>query len=214
MKLKNISTPYRQFFAFLAIPAIALFFMAFSGKAVMNRESPDETIPDTIITSIMDKAQLKIKTTKDPLILVDGEEVPDMKSLNPADIESISILKSAKATDIFAAKGKNGVILITTKKETNLYDKSKLLQLDNSLLYFNKINIHRLYNSTDNPLYLIDGKEVPTIENINPDNIQSISILKNQSATSIFGEKAKNGVIMLKTKGGTCSADHNCDGEK
>lgn len=39
-----------------------------------------------------------------------------MSSLNPADIESIEVLKDASATAIYGSRGANGVILITTKK--------------------------------------------------------------------------------------------------
>ena len=40
-----------------------------------------------------------------------------MKKLDPQCIESIAVLKDADATDIYGEKGKNGVILITTKKK-------------------------------------------------------------------------------------------------
>jgi TonB-linked SusC/RagA family outer membrane protein len=50
-----------------------------------------------------------------PLILVDGIERP-MNDINPADVESISVLKDASATAVFGVKGANGVILITTKR--------------------------------------------------------------------------------------------------
>src|SRR5260221_9564864 len=39
-----------------------------------------------------------------------------LNTINPADIESISVLKDADATAIYGARGGNGVILITTKK--------------------------------------------------------------------------------------------------
>ena len=51
-----------------------------------------------------------------PLYVVDG--VPydgDMSSINPQDIESLSVLKDAAANSIYGARGANGVILITTK---------------------------------------------------------------------------------------------------
>ena len=48
------------------------------------------------------------------LVLVDGVE-RDMNTLNPADIESISVLKDASAA-VYGMKGANGVILITTKR--------------------------------------------------------------------------------------------------
>lgn len=53
------------------------------------------------------------------------------------------------------------------------------------------------------PLVLIDGKEMPDIkslESIKPDDIESITVLKDQEATSQYGEKAKNGVVMVKMK--------------
>ncbi len=56
--------------------------------------------------------------------------------------------------------------------------------------------------STDNVLYILDGKEV-TAEEVNqmePNNIQSISVLKDESALKLYGEKGKNGVIIITTK--------------
>lgn len=53
-----------------------------------------------------------------PLFVVDGFPMgtTGQQSLNPDDIESISILKDAASTSIYGARGSNGVILITTKK--------------------------------------------------------------------------------------------------
>jgi TonB-dependent SusC/RagA subfamily outer membrane receptor len=53
---------------------------------------------------------------QNPLYVVDGEIVSDIKSINPADILSVEVLKDAKATALYGTKGKNGVILITTKR--------------------------------------------------------------------------------------------------
>lgn len=50
-----------------------------------------------------------------PLILVDNVEVPDLQSINPQDIENISVLKDAASTSIYGARAAWGVILITTK---------------------------------------------------------------------------------------------------
>ena len=52
-----------------------------------------------------------------PLIVVDGIAGRDMNSLQPADIESITVLKDASAA-IYGARSANGVILITTKRGT------------------------------------------------------------------------------------------------
>ncbi|HPJ59655.1 MAG TPA: TonB-dependent receptor [Bacteroidales bacterium] len=52
-----------------------------------------------------------------PLVLVDGVE-RDFSSLDPNEIETISVLKDASATAVFGAKGANGVIVVTTKRGT------------------------------------------------------------------------------------------------
>ncbi len=51
-----------------------------------------------------------------PLYVIDGVQVSDMSTLNPNDIESISVLKDAGAAAIYGISGGNGVIVITTKK--------------------------------------------------------------------------------------------------
>ena len=52
----------------------------------------------------------------------------------------------------------------------------------------------------DAPLYIVDGQEVSDISGISPATIESISILKNKSAIAAYGEKGKNGVIVIITK--------------
>lgn len=50
-----------------------------------------------------------------PLILIDGME-GDINTVNPQDIENISVLKDAAASSIYGSRAPFGVILITTKK--------------------------------------------------------------------------------------------------
>jgi TonB-dependent starch-binding outer membrane protein SusC len=56
-----------------------------------------------------------------PLYVVDGVEVraQDFSTVNPADFESITILKDAASTAIYGSRGANGVIVITTRKGRN-----------------------------------------------------------------------------------------------
>lgn len=52
-----------------------------------------------------------------PLIVIDGLPVPDgLSFLNPADIESIEVLKDAASASIYGSRGASGVILVTTKR--------------------------------------------------------------------------------------------------
>jgi TonB-linked SusC/RagA family outer membrane protein len=52
----------------------------------------------------------------DPLYVVDGVPTQDISSLNPSNVESISVLKDAGAASIYGSRASNGVIIVTTKK--------------------------------------------------------------------------------------------------
>ncbi|MDX1779145.1 MAG: TonB-dependent receptor plug domain-containing protein, partial [Thermodesulfobacteriota bacterium] len=51
-----------------------------------------------------------------PLYIVDGVPATDVSGINPADVESMSVLKDAGAASMYGARASNGVIIITTKK--------------------------------------------------------------------------------------------------
>ena len=55
--------------------------------------------------------------------------------------------------------------------------------------------------NNNDPLVLVDGIEFP-LEAINPNDIESISVLKDAASSAIYGSRAANGVILVKTKSG------------
>jgi len=60
-------------------------------------------------------------------------------------------------------------------------------------------------NSTELPkdvLYILDGKEITQkdMQDLSPNMIKSINVLKGESAKALYGEKGKNGVVEIKTK--------------
>jgi TonB-linked SusC/RagA family outer membrane protein len=54
----------------------------------------------------------------------------------------------------------------------------------------------------NDPLYVIDGFPSGDINTINPSDIESVEVLKDASATAIYGARAANGVILINTKKG------------
>ena len=128
-----------------------------------------------------------------PLYIVDQKEVGNVANLSAEDIESISVLKDESATTLYGEKGKNGVIIITTKAAA----KAKM----------------------DDAVVIVEG--IPydgDINDIDPETIESMEVLKGESATERFGPVAKNGAVSIKLKG---SADFGgksplifLDGEK
>ncbi|MGF1923929.1 MAG: SusC/RagA family TonB-linked outer membrane protein [Bacteroidia bacterium] len=103
-------------------------------------QSLDGLVPGLVINNAPNRSQLLIRgisttggttgtgTTAQPLYVVDGlavpittnnDNLPDIiLSLNPQDVESVTVLKDATAASIWGARAANGVIIITTKKGT------------------------------------------------------------------------------------------------
>ena len=57
------------------------------------------------------------------------------------------------------------------------------------------------------PLYIVDGIPVNNIDNISPDEIASMDVLKDGSAAAIYGTRGTNGVIIITTKRGSEFSD-------
>jgi len=77
-----------------------------------------------------DGPEIKVMVDKagnQPLYIIDGQihDGDKLKNINPKDIESISVLKDKSATDTYGDKGKNGVIIITLKKNSKYYFQEK-----------------------------------------------------------------------------------------
>lgn len=129
-----------------------------------------------------------------PLCILDGAEISQlaMKKLDPESIESISVLKDEASLSIYGIKDKDGVILISTKKNKVVEKKLK------------KNKAIKFKGKTKNPpLYIIDGSNMDANMNLNdidPDDIESINVLKGESALALYGKTAKNGVVLITTK--------------
>lgn len=67
-----------------------------------------------------------ITAGSEPLYIVDGVPTTSTNEINPADIESLTILKDASSAAIYGASGANGVVLITTKRGKNQKTKINL----------------------------------------------------------------------------------------
>nr|WP_299344367.1 TonB-dependent receptor [Allomuricauda sp.] len=58
------------------------------------------------------------------------------------------------------------------------------------------------FNGGTDPLFILDGQPVDNIDNINPNDIQSIEVLKDGASAAIYGSRSANGVILVTTKRG------------
>ena len=137
-------------------------------------------------------SKLTFKNGETPLIIINGAEMPygyDLNSIEVSDIESVSVLKDKSATAIYGEKGKTGVVIITTKKNKSgptIITKSQTTPI----------------SSSSETIYVLEGKVITKEEmnKIDPKQIKSIDVLKDEKAVAEFGEQGKNGVIKITLK--------------
>lgn len=58
-------------------------------------------------------------------------------------------------------------------------------------------------NASNTPLYVVDGIPVNNMQDFNPNDIESVEILKDASSAAIYGARGANGVVLITTKKGT-----------
>ena len=155
------------------------------------------------------------KVLKTPIFVLDGKEITaaQFNELNPNDVGSINILKGEDATKAYGEKAANGVLVITTNKEPKVVSSvnvSHLKQINakdlnprvlNSLKVQDEILcVKREFPNT--PIFILDGREITESQfnELNPNDVGSITIFKGEYATKLYGEKAANGVLVIQTK--------------
>lgn len=98
-----------------------------------------------------------------PLIVVDGIPGGDLTNINPADIESIDVLKDGAASAIYGTRGSNGVVLVNLKKGTKdgqihtTYSSSVTFNKAKRELDIMNAEEYRVYRTPFNPLSDMGG---------------------------------------------------------
>ena len=117
-----------------------------------------------------------------PLYIVDGKEVKSISDIDSDLIEAVDVLKNSYATKKYGERAKDGVIFITTKKRVK-----EAFGFDGEV----------------KPLLILDGEiqdDAFDLNSVSPVDIDSISVFKDQSAVERYGDKGKNGVIVITRK--------------
>ena len=135
----------------------------------------------------------------DMLILVDGREVtPEiLGALNPDRIHSFSILKEpADVAQYTTDESKKAVMLVTLKKE-----EPKPLA--------GTVSTIRVSDNARKAQVVVDDKLVDeaAFKSLSPDQFESITVLKPETAVAIYGEAGKNGILVVRTKAAASAKD-------
>ncbi|MXV49531.1 SusC/RagA family TonB-linked outer membrane protein [Pedobacter sp. HMF7647] len=133
----------------------------------------------------------------------------DAKSLNEVVVVGFGTQKKANLTGAVTT-----VDVAKTFPNRPLNDPAKALQGvvpgltitqgNGGIVASPKINIRGVgsINGNSSPLIMVDNVETPDLSVINPNDIESVSVLKDAASTSIYGARAAFGVILIKTKSG------------
>ncbi|WP_163309236.1 M56 family metallopeptidase [Dysgonomonas sp. 521] len=210
MLKKTKSSPWKRICVLIIIPVFGLFIWASAvPRYVLAMEQPvlSETadsvndksqiyiygIKNSTDNGIGDKINIEPKEGK-PLLLIDGVKSQlAIEDLETDNIESMTIIKNKKDIEPYGKEAENGLILISTKKGNDFSP------LPSGLINTKPVQSVDVYKDA---LLIIDGKIEPAekMKQLNPDMIESIDVLKDETATNLYGEKGKNGVIKITTK--------------
>jgi bla regulator protein BlaR1 len=192
----------------------ALVFPALLGFLISCNSELKENNPDNL-TGKEQTSPIKIigvgnnlGIDKQPLYIVDGREksAKEFESLDINSIHSINVIKDENFTKKYGDKAKNGVVEIITKENANSFEGKPTNDIKvigfgakpNDTISFN-IRATSANNGTT-PLVIIDGKELLKDETLNPESVETMTVLKDENATKKYGDKGKNGVIEIISK--------------
>lgn len=160
--------------------------------------APAVTVKDTTKPSLPESA----------LYVVDGE-IRSAKyvrdSLGVDKIYAMDVLKGESAYKFYGVKASNGAIVITTKAFKERYMRETGGQVSKKMVTIEPATVTVKAMTKEQPIYIIDGveKDGKALQELNPDKIDSINVLKNQPAIEKYGEKGRNGVIIIHLKKNT-----------
>ena len=230
MMLRKRSSRWAGARVLLLLPLMGVALGAFAETAyVFPEDKVTKEKPGIRIRGV------KSSSGKEPLVLVDGRRTDRMDTLESERIESITVLKDSTATAVYGEKGRNGVILVEMKKDTepaSMYLEVKKAKVvsgkSGTVIVLDSVgtvvtagqpeevtvvgygmkskegNVVRLrgHRRSDSRtvVYLVDGVRVPEIESLDPNRIESISVLKDASVPAEYLAEGCTGVIAITTK--------------
>ncbi len=163
---------------------------------VLSSEAKDSVkvvvVSSGSMKSVKDSIRIKVDhsnmSDEESLVIVNGEEksIKELESIDMDQVTAIDVIKTDKSVTKYGDKGKDGVIVVKALTEN---DKESSISSVTQ-------------KSSANPMIMLDGKEITKeqLDALAPEKIESISVLKDESAQKLYGDKGVNGVIVIETK--------------
>jgi TonB-linked SusC/RagA family outer membrane protein len=166
------------------------------------KASPDQVLKYSYVGKITASIEVGTQTTINVTMIEDIKNVEEVVvigygSVKKSDvISSVSSVKPEDMTKVATSdigemlRGKAAGVQVTLADGGPGSSSNILIRGQNSI------------NGGNSPIVIVDGVPVGNINDINPNDIASLEILKDAAAQSIYGARASNGVILITTKRG------------
>ncbi|AKD58849.1 TonB-dependent receptor [Spirosoma radiotolerans] len=175
-----------------------------NGEGRFTLNVPENSAPVLIISSIgyaTQEVAVNNRTTLEIRLLVDAKSLGEVVvigygtqkkadltgSVAVIDVKELNQQPTAQITD--QLQGRASGVTVQTSGQPGQAPQVRIR------------GINTFGNNT--PLYVVDGVPTTTINDLNPNDIASMQVLKDAGAASIYGARAANGVIILTTKRGS-----------
>ena len=158
-----------------------------------------------------------VRQALDPLIIVDGvmlSEGASLGDIQALDIGHVEIVKGERAVDLYGERARNGVVEITTK--TGAMDSTDH-ESENLIADFDQDGAPDIFVTPamdEAPLIIVDGvmlSEGASLADLQALDIDHVDVVKGERAVEMYGERARNGVVAITTKGGAADSDAPAD---
>ena len=172
-------------------------FVGYSNQSVVVGSSatvnvslqPDNALSEVVVTALGIKRN--VKAVGYSITQVGGEELSDNKTTNAINALQGKVAGVMVTGGAMGAKGSSRVVIRGTSSLTG--NNQPLYVVDGITINNSNLGSAGVWGGTD----FGDG-----ISSINPDEIESVSVLKGGAAAALYGSRASNGVIIINTKTG------------
>lgn len=189
MMLKEKSSPWARAKYLYVLPLAVVTLTTFARPEISNELNEISAIKVNDFTSILEtKAANNLASEQDTLT-------------RKARISSSVI--NGDSTYYYTYTSGDSIVSITIASDTFSHKKGKIISkrvhVQDTIICGIESSMF-ITTTSDTPLFILGGKEVSqeTIQNLQPENIQSITILKDAAAISIYGEKGAHGVVVVE----------------
>jgi TonB-dependent SusC/RagA subfamily outer membrane receptor len=178
---KSASSPFNKVAVLITFPALATVLWAFAKTEYTIK--PANTIANHVVSSTVGEDTTIAQPQQHTFIRIEKEDLPSKKKVN----------SGKKKPAVHKVKETNAPVSISGKvdKQSDIIIKQEPKD---------GVSILGGLEIKPQPLFILDGEEISSMIGIKTEDVQSIHVLKDASAIALYGEKGKNGVVVISSK--------------